>query len=380
MMPHHVLAKRTLFFSRYTLPLPSTVMRQVWTLSGSNSASSNETKTLKLTKDSRLSDSFKMMILDPSLDASKSIIDTLACQSLANVVQDQFLLDNWRPGNRAIETMVAVKEQATQEDLMAIHGMAWSLEVQNHLVAIGDQFFLQGKAGQRDDPEVMAVKETADQAVAALQSIRNKYISNHSKISLIRGLWNEMVFQTKLWRSVNWEINHSLKNTANMSQFTMQKYTDYCYMKQAMWQCVLPFKLGTSITDGNLAEDAKLRSIWSTFGLIEQMTGDYCDCFSSRENGGKLFTSGYICWPIVHVLSKCDKEDRKFLLDHYGNKDPGCLGDIRAICEKNGIHEAYETDREAIMGLTYSKMKHVCKENPKMPEQLLRQWFYELSE
>jgi hypothetical protein len=329
----------------------------------------------KLTAKSRLCDSYETIIVNPCRDAYKSLSDSLSHQSLAKLVEEQRLIDQWKPGNRAIETMMAMEKDPDPESILAMHRIAWTLEAQFGLIRISDRFCMEGNAGKQHEQDRIAAKELTERAYVALTALWEDRCNSDAANQAMRCLWSQSALLTISLRVFNDVIHHSRGGRPDVSAFTKEKYTQYALMKHGTWHYSLPFTAGAIMSEEKeMAVDKRLISIWTGFGFMEQLEYDYCDCFNSGGNGRNLFKHGYICWPIVDALTKCSQGDREFLVNHYGDVDDDFINDVIAICEENGVHEAYQVQREVSLGVLYSRVKQICRENPKMPAELLNQW------
>jgi len=156
-----------------------------------------------------------------------------------------------------------------------------------------------------------------------------------------------------------------------METYTLEKYNAIVKYKTSYYSFYLPVALAMAmarITDPELIRQAKLVTL--EMGHFFQVQDDFLDCFGDVEVTGKIGTDIQDCkcsWLFVMALSKANANERKVLLEHYGQDEPAKIQLVKDLYVNMKLPELYHHYEEQTYNIIST---HIQQMSPGLPKQL----------
>jgi farnesyl diphosphate synthase len=161
--------------------------------------------------------------------------------------------------------------------------------------------------------------------------------------------------------------------------FTADVYNSIVKYKTSFYTFVLPMNLAMTmagIRDNRMRE--RVRDLMLEMGYLLQVKNDYFDVFGNPEDTGKIgsdITGNTCSWLVVSALEKATDEQRKIILENYGQKSLENVNAIKELYIQLRIPEYYQKFKD---DKYRSINKQIDELPPELPIALFRGIAYEL--
>ncbi|KAI5671283.1 hypothetical protein M9H77_11647 [Catharanthus roseus] len=287
------------------------------------------------------------------------------------------MLDYNVPGgklNRGLSVIDSYKllregNEPTEDEVFQASALGWCIEwLQAYFLVLDD--IMDGSHTRRGQPCWFRVPKVGMIAVNDGVLLRNhipRILKRHFRekpyyVDLL-DLFNEVEFQTASGQMI--DLITTLEGEKDLSKYSLSLHRRIVQYKTAYYSFYLPVACALLMAGENLDNHVDVKNILIDMGIYFQVQDDYLDCFGEPEKIGKIGTDieDFKCsWLVVKALERCNEEQKKILLEHYGKADPDDVAKVKALynnLDLQGVFEEYE--RKSYEKLTSSIEAHPSK-------------------
>ncbi|XP_071725719.1 farnesyl diphosphate synthase 2-like [Rutidosis leptorrhynchoides] len=159
-------------------------------------------------------------------------------------------------------------------------------------------------------------------------------------------LFNEVEFQTASGQMI--DLITTLVGEKDLSKYSLSTHRRIVQYKTAYYSFYLPVACALLMFGENLDDHVQVKDVLVEMGTYFQVQDDYLDCFGAPEVIGKIGTDieDFKCsWLVVKALELANEEQKKFLHENYGRKDPATVAKVKELYHTlnlQGVFEDYE--------------------------------------
>lgn len=313
--------------------------------------------------DPSLSEKEKFLSIYPLL--RKELLDNLKNSNELNdeaLAWCEAMMDYNVPGgklNRGMTVVTVVKTmnpKASPKLLCQAAVCGWAIEFLQAFFLVADDVMddSQTRRGQPCWYKKPAVKLIAINDSFLLESfvfgILKRHFADEPYYAALQELMRDVVLKTEVGQLLDLTSQPQDK-PADLERFTLERYRAIVKYKTAFYTFYLSTAMGLLIS--GITEPAAYqvsRRICCTMGEYFQIQDDYLDCFGDPEVIGKIGTDiqdNKCSWLVVQALKRCNAQQRKVLLENYGQWDDKKVAIIKELYRKldlQTVFAKYEED------------------------------------
>lgn len=319
--------------------------------------------TDKYAADSNLTDKEKFLAIYPLLK-QELLEDLQNANELSNnpeaLAWCQDMMDYNVPGGKLYRGMTVVtvvqtmNPQASPTLLCQAAVCGWAIEFLQAFFLVADDVMDESttRRGQPCWYKKPSVNLIAINDSFLLESfvfgLLKRHFAHHPAYAALQELLRDVVLKTEVGQLLDL-TSQPQDAPADLERFTMDRYKAIVKYKTAFYSFYLPTALGLLLS-GVTAPGAYqvARRICCAMGEYFQIQDDYLDCFGDPEVIGKVGTDiqdNKCSWLVVQALERCNDEQRKVLLENYGqwdDKKVAIVKDLYRSLDLNHVFALYE--------------------------------------
>lgn len=162
-------------------------------------------------------------------------------------------------------------------------------------------------------------------------------------------LFHTVTIQTELGQLLDL-TSQPLEGPPDLNRFTLERYKKIVKYKTAYYTFYLPTACAMILS--GIANEGSLKTaerICMIIGEYFQIQDDVLDCFGDPKVIGKVGTDiqdNKCSWLVVQALERANKDQKKVLLENYGQHDPKKVEKIKKLYREMGLFELFEKYEE----------------------------------
>ncbi|SPP73997.1 farnesyl pyrophosphate synthase [Drosophila guanche] len=282
--------------------------------------------------------------------------------------------------NRGILTVLTYKnlvaaEDLTPENIKLAQYLGWCVEMLQSFFIISDDV-MDNSTTRRGQPCWHKVENVGLTAINdalmienAMYAILKMHFSHLDCYVALMELFHEITYITTCGQSLD-----QLNSNRSVSEFTMDSYKSIVDNKTAYYSFYLPFAVALHLAGYKDAEAFRQsKTILLEMGHFFQVQDDFLDCFGNPEVTGKIGTDiqdNKCSWLAVVAMQRANAEQKKIMVDCYGNEDPVKVERIKELYKELGLPTTFATFEEE----SYNMIKtHIQQTSRGVPHQTFLQ-------
>ncbi|XP_001361556.2 farnesyl pyrophosphate synthase [Drosophila pseudoobscura] len=282
--------------------------------------------------------------------------------------------------NRGILTVLTYKnlvpaEDLTPENIKLAQYLGWCVEMLQSFFIISDDV-MDNSTTRRGQPCWHKVENVGLTAINdalmienAMYAILKMHFSHLDCYVALMELFHEITYITTCGQSLD-----QLNSHRSVSEFTMDNYKAIVDNKTAYYSFYLPFAVALHLAGYKDAEAFRQsKTILLEMGHFFQVQDDFLDCFGNPEVTGKIGTDiqdNKCSWLAVVAMQRANAEQKKIMVDCYGNNDPVKVERVKELYKEIGLPTTFATFEEE----SYNMIKtHIQQTSRGVPHQTFLQ-------
>ncbi|EDW35594.1 GL17346 [Drosophila persimilis] len=282
--------------------------------------------------------------------------------------------------NRGILTVLTYKnlvpaEDLTPENIKLAQYLGWCVEMLQSFFIISDDV-MDNSTTRRGQPCWHKVENVGLTAINdalmienAMYAILKMHFSHLDCYVALMELFHEITYITTCGQSLD-----QLNSHRSVSEFTMENYKAIVDNKTAYYSFYLPFAVALHLAGYKDAEAFRQsKTILLEMGHFFQVQDDFLDCFGNPEVTGKIGTDiqdNKCSWLAVVAMQRANAEQKKIMVDCYGNNDPVKVERVKELYKEIGLPTTFATFEEE----SYNMIKtHIQQTSRGVPHQTFLQ-------
>ncbi|XP_022224609.2 farnesyl pyrophosphate synthase [Drosophila obscura] len=282
--------------------------------------------------------------------------------------------------NRGILTVLTYKnlvaaEDLTPENIKLAQYLGWCVEMLQSFFIISDDV-MDNSTTRRGQPCWHKVENVGLTAINdalmienAMYAILKMHFSHLDCYVALMELFHEITYITTCGQSLD-----QLNSNRSVSEFTMDNYKSIVDNKTAYYSFYLPFAVALHLAGYKDAEAFRQsKTILLEMGHFFQVQDDFLDCFGNPEVTGKIGTDiqdNKCSWLAVVAMQRANAEQKKIMIDCYGNEDPVKVERVKELYKELGLPTTFATFEEE----SYNMIKtHIQQTSRGVPHQTFLQ-------
>ncbi|KAK9880018.1 hypothetical protein WA026_008533 [Henosepilachna vigintioctopunctata] len=223
--------------------------------------------------------------------------------------------------------------------------MAWCMEMMSGMLLIIDDILDQAdeRRGEKTWYKLEGPQALCDAFLLRSGSLLllEKYFSHKENYDQIRST----IVRSELNAAIGETFQFELKD---IESFTIENFRKISEYKTTAMGFYAPVKLACLLSNLNInLDDSNSYSVLNELGIMYQMLNDFEDCFKENSPGNDIKNN--ICTILIAMaLEKGSVEQRKTLLNCYGNHDARKVDIVKSIYQELELENEYEKYRKKV--------------------------------
>jgi len=276
--------------------------------------------------------------------------------------------------NRGLATALAYKyftDVLTQDNLELAYILGWCTEILQAFFLVADDI-MDGSETRRGRPCWYKVDNLGPAAFndavlleASIYALLKKHFREKEYYVDVLEIMHDITYKTIFGQSLDTRTGLQRQ----IESYTMDRYSGIVKYKTSFYSFTLPVALAMAmagITDPELKRQAEVVTL--EMGHFFQVQDDFLDCFGDTELTGKIGTDIQDCkcsWLCVIALQKATAQQRKILLENYGQDEPEKIERVKALYNEMELPKVFAAYEEQTYNLISTHIQQMGAELPK---------------
>ena len=199
-----------------------------------------------------------------------------------------------------------------------------------------------------DDVNMIAINDAFIIESNVFMILKNHFGHEPFYLDLME-LFHNVTIRTELGQLLDL-TSQPLNAAPDLNRFTLERYKLIVKYKTAYYTFYLPTACAMILSGIADAESLKTAErICMIIGEYFQIQDDVLDCFGDPKVIGKVGTDiqdNKCSWLVVQALERANKQQKKLLLDNYGQNDPKKVEKIKNLYREMGLFQLFEEYEE----------------------------------